>query len=114
MYERRARSDVAAHDLVIRGGALHASIGIRPAAVVVDDGRITSLLGVDEPVAVREQVRLAVDEVLIPGAVDSHVRVQSAQCVRRRGRARRRSPDPAVRPAGDQSVRAACRLLTRA
>jgi allantoinase len=46
----------------------------RPAAVLVDGGRIEAVLPVDVPVDA-EEVVLADDEVLLPGLVDTHVHV---------------------------------------
>ncbi|HET8560106.1 MAG TPA: allantoinase AllB [Marmoricola sp.] len=66
-------------DLVIR--ARRAVVGglddlvERPAAVGVRDGRIVAVAPVDAPLPARREVELAVDEVLLPGIVDSHVHV---------------------------------------
>jgi allantoinase len=46
----------------------------RPAAVLVEDGRIEAVLPLDAPVDAAE-IRPAADEVLIPGLVDTHVHV---------------------------------------
>ncbi|HWG26320.1 MAG TPA: allantoinase AllB [Actinospica sp.] len=70
------------HDLIIRADKIYTPRGPRPGAVVVDAGIITAVLVDDdavietvEAVAARTEVRLADDEVLIPGVVDSHVHV---------------------------------------
>lgn len=63
------------HDLVIRAGAVYTPTGPRPGAVVVDAGVVSAILAADAPVAALEEVRLAGDEVLIPGVVDTHVHV---------------------------------------
>ena len=63
------------HDLVIEAAAIHTPSGPRPGTVVVDAGTITAILEPDAAVEAREQVRLAGDEVLIPGIVDTHVHV---------------------------------------
>ena len=64
------------HDLVLRAGSVYLPRGPRPGAVVVDAGRISAVLDdVDAQVEARVEVRLAGDEVLIPGVVDTHVHV---------------------------------------
>ena len=64
------------HDLVLRAGLVYTPRGPRPAAVVVDGGEISAVLDdVNAPLEAREEVRLADDEVLIPGVVDTHVHV---------------------------------------
>jgi allantoinase len=64
------------HELVIRAGAVHGPRGPRPGAVLVDAGKISAVLDdADAAVEARAEVRLAGDEVLIPGVVDSHVHV---------------------------------------
>ncbi|WP_127794598.1 allantoinase AllB [Agromyces sp. LHK192] len=47
----------------------------RPAAVVVDDGRIAQVLGIDNAVPGATEVVVPEDAVLLPGLVDSHVHV---------------------------------------
>lgn len=69
------RTDTRLHDLVIRAGLVYTPDGPRPGAVVVDGGTVTAVLPADAPVLARDEVRLAADEVLIPGVVDSHVHV---------------------------------------
>ncbi len=61
-------------DLVVVGDRVVLPTGTGPAAVGVHDGRIVSVT-TDVPVA-RHTVRLADDEVLLPGLVDSHVHLQ--------------------------------------
>lgn len=63
------------HDLVIYAGSIYTPDGARPGAVVVDAGVITGVLAPDAAVEARGVVRLADDEVLIPGVVDTHVHV---------------------------------------
>lgn len=47
----------------------------RPCVVTVNDGRIAAVLAPGAPFAARETVRLADDEVLLPGFVDTHVHI---------------------------------------
>ena len=62
------------HDLVLRAGSVYTPRGPRPGAVVIDGGEISAVLDdVDAPVEARAEVRLADDEVLIPGVVDTHM-----------------------------------------
>ncbi|MGH3505020.1 MAG: allantoinase AllB [Nocardioidaceae bacterium] len=63
-------------DVVFRGRALLGG-QVRPATVVVRDGRITSVDDTGSGVTGRGEpvVELAEDEVLLPGVVDSHVHV---------------------------------------
>jgi allantoinase len=64
------------HDLVLRARLVYTPGGPRPGAVVVDGGIISAVL--DDPnaqVETRAEARLADDEVLIPGVVDTHVHV---------------------------------------
>jgi allantoinase len=60
-------------DLVLRARSAFVDGRIRPATVVVADGRIVRVGGLDDP-AVPDAV-LADDEVLLPGLVDTHVHV---------------------------------------
>jgi allantoinase len=71
----RGGPDARLHDLVVRADAVYTPDGPRPGAVVVDGGTVTAVLPPDTPVAARDEIRLAADEVLIPGVVDSHVHV---------------------------------------
>lgn len=61
-------------ELAIEGPAL-VDGAVRPAVVTVTGGRVAAVLPADTPVAAAERVTLAVDEVLVPGLVDSHVHV---------------------------------------
>ncbi len=62
--------------LVVRARRAVLPGGTAPAAVVVADGRITDVTGIDVPApATATVVDLARDEVLLPGLVDSHVHV---------------------------------------
>jgi allantoinase len=63
------------HDLVLRAAAVYTPSGPRPATVVVDAGTITAVLDPDAAARGGKEVRLAEDEVLIPGLVDTHVHV---------------------------------------
>jgi len=63
------------HDLVIRAAEVYTPLGPLPGAVVVDGERVTAVLAENAPVEARREFRLAPDEVLIPGVVDSHVHV---------------------------------------
>ncbi|WP_017605122.1 allantoinase AllB [Nocardiopsis alkaliphila] len=67
---------MAEHELVVRADRALTPEGERPVSVVVDAGRITDVLdGADTPVTARNELRLAGDEVLLPGLVDSHVHI---------------------------------------
>jgi allantoinase len=68
-------SDARLHDLVVRADAVFTPSGPRPGSVAVDGGTVTAVLPPDTLVLARDDVRLAADEVLIPGVVDSHVHV---------------------------------------
>ncbi|MFD1722003.1 allantoinase AllB [Amnibacterium endophyticum] len=61
------------HRLVIAADRALVDGAFRPAAVTVEDGRITAV----EPLGATpaEAIRLAADEVLLPGLVDTHVHV---------------------------------------
>ena len=63
------------HDLVIEADRVYTPRGPRPGAVAVDAGIISEILEPGASVEARQVVRLAADEVLIPGVVDSHVHV---------------------------------------
>lgn len=64
------------HELVVRAERALTPEGERPVTVVVDDGRIADVLpGIGHAVTARRELRLADDEVLMPGLVDSHVHV---------------------------------------
>ena len=64
------------HAFVVRARRALTPEGERPVSVVIDDGRITGVLTGDEaPVEAEGELRLAGDEVLLPGLVDSHVHV---------------------------------------
>jgi allantoinase len=62
-------------DLVLRGRRVLTPAGDRAAAVAVRHGRITAVLGYEEPVAASRVIDLPDDEVLLPGLVDTHVHV---------------------------------------
>jgi len=62
-------------DLVLRADAALVGGEFRPAAIVVHNGRIREVLNVSAEVAAAEEHRLAPDEVLLPGLVDTHVHV---------------------------------------
>jgi allantoinase len=66
---------VPAVDLVLRAHRAVLPDGQRPAAVLVDGGRIVAVLPADAPVEAAEHVELGADEVLLPGLVDTHVHV---------------------------------------
>ncbi|MDN4484086.1 allantoinase AllB [Demequina lignilytica] len=63
------------YDLVIR--ATHAVLphGTMPAAVAIADGAIAAIGAEDEPFAAHAEVELPHGQVLIPGAVDTHVHI---------------------------------------
>jgi allantoinase len=60
-------------DLVIAGDRVLVEGTLRPAALFLQDGRILRIGAIDE--APTDAVRLAPDEVLLPGLVDTHVHV---------------------------------------
>lgn len=62
-------------DLVIRAPRAILPGGEGPAAVAIAGGRIVAIASVDAPVDARAEITLAPDEVLLPGAVDTHVHV---------------------------------------
>jgi allantoinase len=68
-------SDMPAADLVVRADRVVLPDGERPASVVVSGGVVAAVLPADEPVSAAREVRLAADEVLLPGLVDTHVHV---------------------------------------
>ncbi len=62
-------------DLVVRAGRAVVGDREQACAVVVRDGAIADVLPLDAPVAAEAELRLAGDEVLLPGLVDTHVHV---------------------------------------
>ncbi|WP_370877353.1 allantoinase AllB [Microbacterium arborescens] len=60
---------------VVRARRVFDGSDLVPAAVVVEDGRITAVLDEDAPVADAADLRIPADAVLLPGLVDSHVHV---------------------------------------
>ncbi|MET0828814.1 MAG: allantoinase AllB [Microbacterium sp.] len=60
---------------VIRAGRTFLGGSFRPAAVVVEDGRIADVVGVRDRVRDARAVLVPDDAVLLPGLVDSHVHV---------------------------------------
>ncbi|WP_062386151.1 allantoinase AllB [Demequina iriomotensis] len=63
------------HDLVIRAARAVLPTGEVPAAVFIGGGRIVAVGPADAPAPGIPEVVLAPDEVLLPGAVDTHVHV---------------------------------------
>lgn len=63
------------HDLVLRAARTVLVDGVRPAAVVVDGGRISAVLDIDAVVSASQEDVVPDDQVLMPGLVDSHVHV---------------------------------------
>ncbi len=63
------------YDLVIRAARVVSAQGERAAAVAVQDGSIGLVTDIDAPLQAREERRLAEDEVLLPGLIDTHVHV---------------------------------------
>ena len=72
---RDTRGTRETHQLVLRARRAVLPDGTRPATVVVDDGRITALLGPGAAAEAREEIVVPDDQVLMPGLVDSHVHV---------------------------------------
>ncbi|MDE9364139.1 allantoinase AllB [Luteipulveratus sp. YIM 133132] len=62
-------------DLVVRAERAVVDGAERPAAVGVRDGEVVAIGPVDADWSAAEDVRLAQDEVLLPGVVDTHVHV---------------------------------------
>ena len=62
-------------DLVIRARRAVTPGGTRPAAVVIENGRIADMGPYDAPPPAAPTLTLADDEVLLPGLVDTHVHV---------------------------------------
>ena len=60
---------------VIRAGRTFLGGSFRPAAVVIEDGRIADVVGVRDRVIAARTVLVPDDAVLLPGLVDSHVHV---------------------------------------
>ncbi|PFG42598.1 allantoinase [Isoptericola jiangsuensis] len=60
---------------VLRAGRAWVDGSLRPAAVLVEDGRVAAVLDRDAPVADADDLALPDDTVLLPGLVDSHVHV---------------------------------------
>ncbi|WP_296666799.1 allantoinase AllB [Demequina sp.] len=63
------------HHLVIRAARAALPSGEAPAAVAISGGRIVAVEPFDAALDAHVEVTLAPDEVLIPGAVDTHVHV---------------------------------------
>ncbi|MDN3494967.1 allantoinase AllB [Planococcus sp. APC 4015] len=61
--------------LVVRAGRAYLGGSFRPAAVVVEAGRIVDVVGVRDRVGDAKRVLVPDDAVLLPGLVDSHVHV---------------------------------------
>jgi allantoinase len=66
---------MSALDLVIRARRVVLADAERPAAIAVRDGRIVAISPYDADLDTASEHRLADDEVLLPGLVDSHVHV---------------------------------------
>jgi allantoinase len=63
------------YDLVVRAGRAVIAGRETGCALAVRDGRIASIADLDAPLDAAVEVRLADDEVLLPGLVDTHVHV---------------------------------------
>jgi allantoinase len=63
------------YDLVVRAGRAVLPGGEARCALAVADGRIAAIAEFDAPLDAAVEVRLADDEVLLPGLVDTHVHV---------------------------------------
>lgn len=66
---------MSSYDLVLRAPRLITPDGERAGSVAVRDGRIAAVLALDAEVDADRVVALGAGEVLLPGAVDSHVHV---------------------------------------
>jgi allantoinase len=62
-------------DMVVRAGRAVVGDSEQACAVVVRAGAVAEILPVDAPVGAEAELRLADDEVLLPGLVDTHVHV---------------------------------------
>ena len=62
-------------DLVLIADRVLTDAAVRPAAVVISDGRIVAIESPERAPRAGRRVELATDEVLIPGLVDTHVHV---------------------------------------
>jgi allantoinase len=63
------------YDLIVRAERAVLPDGLARCAIAVRDGRIAAITGHDAELDTAAEVRLAADEVLLPGLVDSHVHV---------------------------------------
>ena len=63
------------YDLVVRAGRAVLPDGERACALAIRDGRIADLAAEDAAFDATAEIRLAADEVLLPGLVDTHVHV---------------------------------------
>ncbi|WP_367882144.1 amidohydrolase family protein [Rathayibacter oskolensis] len=68
-------SDAPSLDLVIRSSAVLTEHGRQPASVAIAEGLIVAVGAFDAPWRTAEEVVLPEGQVLIPGAVDTHVHV---------------------------------------
>ncbi|WP_405064319.1 allantoinase AllB [Kribbella sp. NBC_01505] len=62
-------------DLVVRARRVVRAAGEQAGAIGIRDGRIVAIAPYDAELVAADEVRLADDEVLLPGLVDSHVHV---------------------------------------
>jgi allantoinase len=62
-------------DLVIRADCALVEGAVRPAAIIVSDGRITAVEAHDAPVDAADELRVVSDAIVLPGVVDTHVHV---------------------------------------
>jgi allantoinase len=60
---------------VVRGSRVATPDGVRPASIVIEDGRIASVTGIDDADSSRSDTVDAGDLVVLPGFVDTHVHV---------------------------------------
>jgi len=66
---------MAEYELAIRARRVVTPAGVRPATVIVRDGRIAALAGFGDSPDAADAEELPVREVLLPGLVDTHVHV---------------------------------------
>src|SRR5512145_2162354 len=64
-------------DLIIRGRSVVLPDVTAPRSIVIEDGRIASIVGYDEDLRGGENIDVSDDFVIMPGLVDTHVHINS-------------------------------------